>query len=92
MSYLSECSDQEALRVLAVAKQVKEKKSRYWSGNRGWTVDRERSMRHVASIPISFLFHPEFKKYFDPQATPEERKKDMDKFLRMFPEFDMRRL
>ena len=52
------------------------------NGNRGFTNDAGRTMRHVTSIPQWVLFSPEHKKYFDPKQDPHELKKNIDAWIK----------
>lgn len=84
-------SESEAKETLKVINHNKALRNYYASNRRGYTYDRGKTMKHRMSVPISFIFHPEYKKYFDPMADIHEDKKNMDMFLRLFPCFDVSR-
>lgn len=83
------CSEKEAQQTLAVMNEIKELKSTYRFHRKGFTNDRERSMKHSARIPLWMIFHKEYSKYFDPEADKHEDKKNTAAFLRRFPQFNL---
>ena len=53
----------------------------YRHHRKGWTNDKEKSMKHITSIPEWVYFDPEHKKYFDPRMSKEERRKSIDRWI-----------
>lgn len=84
MSYLNDCSEAEAKKVM---EHVKELRQTYRHHRRGYSNDRDKSFRHVLSFHPSVVFHPEFSKYFDTDMDAHERRKHLYEFARKHPEY-----
>ena len=72
------------MKIIELAKQVKERRTMHRFHRNGFSNDRARSMRFIASVPLSLTFHPEYRKYFDPLMDPKDRKKNLFAFLRKY--------
>lgn len=75
-----------------VFNDCKDKWSTYKNHKRGWSNDKEKTMRHVTSIPAWVYFDPEHSKYFDPRMGKEDRKKSIDKWIKKYDWFDFRKI
>lgn len=84
MSYLAECSPVESQKVLAHANAVKAQRAIYRHHRQGYSNDRGRTMRHIASVPVSVVFSKRYRHYFDPQIPYEDRRKMTMAFLRQY--------
>ena len=80
-------SESEAVKTLKVINHVKQLRSAY--NGHGYTKDRGKTMLHRMSAPMWVMFHPEYKKYFDPMADMHENKKNIESFLKKFPCFNV---
>lgn len=82
--YMKKVSDFEAVKVMEIAQAVKERRSIHRLHRNGYTNDRAKSMRMIASVPLALTFHPEYKKYFDPLMDAKERRKNLIAFLNKY--------
>lgn len=92
MEYLRKVSLKEAQDTLTqirkaqtygIVKEVKEKRTIHRFHKRGFSNDKERSMRHVFKAPLWLLFHPEYSKYFPKCSDPKERQTHFLDFMRL---------
>lgn len=87
MDYLKAVSPQEAVETMGLIKDNQVQKTIYRNHRQGYTNDRGKLRRHIASIPFWVTLDPRFADYFHKDAPAEERKKDIYRFLRDHPEF-----
>lgn len=72
--------------ALECRKQAKLIRKNHWdAGSKGMTKDK--SMRFVGRFPIEMMFHPEYKKYFDPRQDGHELRKSMKRLLTKLEDF-----
>lgn len=77
---------------MSLMQYIRDLKTVYRGHRKGWSNDKGKTMKHMAKIPMEYIFHPEYRKYFDPQMDRHEDRKNTDAFLKKFPQFDLRRL
>ena len=82
-------SESEAVKTLKVIEYNKHLRNLYANNNNGFTNDRGKTMKHEAKIPMLYMFHQEYKKYFDPMADRHENAKNIRAFLKLFPCYDL---
>ena len=83
------CTPEEAQKTIAVMEEIKLLKQTYRLHRKGWTNDKQRTMRHRVRVPLWMIFHKEYGKYFDKSADQHEDKKNTELFLKRFPQFDL---
>lgn len=81
--YLSTVSNWEAKKTLAVIKEAQNRKTVHRFHRRGWSNDKEKTMRAVARIPLWVLAHPEYGKYFQKDHVYEDRRKEQNAFFKL---------
>lgn len=87
MEYLKAVDPAEAVATINLIKENQVQKTVYRNHRQGYTNDRAKTRRHIASIPFWVTCEPKYAGYFHKDAPPEERKKDIYRFLRDHPEF-----
>lgn len=65
-----------------IAEGAREVRAVYRQHRDGYTNDKAKTMRHVASFDPSIVFHSEYGKYFDRRHDAHERKKSIEELLR----------
>lgn len=78
MEYLKKAGRRDVMDVLSHCADLK---SVYRGHRKGYTNDRDKSMRHIATVPMWVLQDPEWGKYFDNTHNSIDLKKDVEKFL-----------
>lgn len=87
MEYLRAADATEIKETLNLIHENQIQKTIHRHHRNGFTNDRGRTMRKIASIPFWVTLEPKYAGYFHKDAPPEERKKDIRRFLRDHPEF-----
>ena len=88
MNYLTESktfAPLEATKIVSLLEANKAERNVLRNDTRGYSKDR--SKRLVARFPAWIVFHPEYKKYFDPEMDKHEAAKALRQLSRLFPEF-----
>lgn len=70
-------------KTYGIVKETKELRTIHRNYKRGYTDNNEARRRFTFRAPLWILFHPEYMKYFDKNATEEERKVDMTNFFKL---------
>lgn len=84
-TYLTKATDQDVKKIASLVEGNKAIRLNHAENRHGWTKDG--SMRWIGRFDVKALFHPEWKKYFDPRMDKHEARKHIYKFLQIHPEF-----